>query len=234
MNSNSSLTLSKNFHNEISSNKDELTHDLNEESLFLMKCANSAPQRSNSLIQLSSSEIKNGILKMPNESQKQNVSFQARRIKFELNEESSNSECAQHEKNLKNTRSIETQTIIVKQTNIRKIKKRARFLPLSSLSKRERIFTYKLGFILFTFVFSWFPFSILWSLISICSYDCVPLMLYRLSFWLSRLNSLFTPFILLYNNKKYRKSFILLRKKCFIKSFCFWFPSEPNRNKRLC
>ncbi len=100
--------------------------------------------------------------------------------------------------------------------------KKKRFRPLLfSQSKRERVVTYKLGLILFTFILSWSPFCILWPLNSLCStltsnYECIPQNLYIFSFWLAYLNSLFTPFILLYNNTKYRKSIKIIRA-----NFCF-------------
>jgi hypothetical protein len=69
---------------------------------------------------------------------------------------------------------------------------------------------------------SWFPFVALWPLMSICSYECVSEKLYIASFWLSYLNSLFTPLVLLYNNAKYRKSIYVLiaRLSCSSSSPC--------------
>lgn len=84
------------------------------------------------------------------------------------------------------------------------------------LARKEKNVTYKLGMIMVTFIFSWFPFCVLWSFTSLCfkwSVLCfVPANLYIFSFWLAYLNSIFTPLILLYNNNKYRKSIHLLQR----------------------
>jgi hypothetical protein len=68
---------------------------------------------------------------------------------------------------------------------------------------------------------SWFPFVALWPMMSVCSYECVSEKLYIASFWLSYLNSLFTPLVLLYNNAKYRKPMYVLKARlsCCSSSF---------------
>ena len=81
-------------------------------------------------------------------------------------------------------------------------------------SRRNRQVTYKLGFIMFTFLFSWFPFCLLWPLMSICS-ECVNPTLYVFSFWLAYSNSIFTPLILLCNNSKYKRWFATIGKFIF-------------------
>jgi len=78
--------------------------------------------------------------------------------------------------------------------------------------------TYKLGFIMFTFLGCWLPFSIMWPLMSICS-TCINENVYHLSFWLAYANSIFTPLILAYNNSKYRQAIYIVRKK-FFNVFC--------------
>lgn len=86
---------------------------------------------------------------------------------------------------------------------------------MSILAKKEKSVTYKLGMIMITFIFSWAPFCVLWSLVSLCkkwqSMCFVSDNLYIVSFWLAYFNSIFTPLILLYNNKKYRKSVSLFK-----------------------
>ncbi|CAF0905854.1 unnamed protein product [Brachionus calyciflorus] len=80
------------------------------------------------------------------------------------------------------------------------------------LAKKEKNVTYKLGFIMVTFIISWLPFCVLWSLNSLCKWKLCFISdnLYIFSFWLAYLNSIFTPFILLLNNNKYRKSINLI------------------------
>lgn len=87
------------------------------------------------------------------------------------------------------------------------------------LARKEKSVTYKLGMIMVTFIFSWAPFCILWSLTSLCnkwSNICfVSDNLYIISFWLAYFNSIFTPLILLYNNKKYRNSVLVCTSYLF-------------------
>lgn len=82
-----------------------------------------------------------------------------------------------------------------------------------SISTREKNVTYKLGFIMATFLICWLPFSILWPLSSVCA-ECINQNLYLFSFWLAYANSFFTPIILLYNNEKYRQALTVF-KGCF-------------------
>ncbi|RNA11950.1 D(2) dopamine receptor [Brachionus plicatilis] len=78
---------------------------------------------------------------------------------------------------------------------------------------KEKSVTYKLGVIMATFIVSWAPFCVLWSLVSLCNkwpgMCFVSDNLYIVSFWLAYFNSIFTPLILLYNNQKYRKSVLV-------------------------
>ena len=80
-----------------------------------------------------------------------------------------------------------------------------------SVSTRERNVTYKLGFIMVTFLVCWLPFSILWPLSSIIGIQNINNNVYLFSFWLAYANSFFTPVILLYNNAKYRQALTLFR-----------------------
>nr|QVK45734.1 G protein-coupled receptor [Proales similis] len=79
--------------------------------------------------------------------------------------------------------------------------------------RKEKNITYKLGIIMATFVLCWLPFCLMWPLSSVCS-DCLPPNIYLSSFWLAYLNSIFTPLLLLYNNKKYRRSWYILCRLC--------------------
>ena len=85
-------------------------------------------------------------------------------------------------------------------------------------SKRERYLIYKLGIILVTFIFCWLPFSLFWVIDSFCK-TCILQDIYYLTFWLAYLNSIFTPFILLYTNTKHTKTVFFIQQcfKCFNK-----------------
>ena len=80
-------------------------------------------------------------------------------------------------------------------------------------TKRETYLTYKLGIILVAFMFCWLPFSLCWTITSFCK-TCISDKVYFLSFWLAYLNSIFTPFILLYTNTQYRRTIFYIRQ-CF-------------------
>jgi hypothetical protein len=80
-------------------------------------------------------------------------------------------------------------------------------------SKRERYLIYKLGIILVTFIICWLPFSLFWVIDSFCK-NCILQDIYYLTFWLAYLNSIFTPFILLYTNTKHTKTVFFIQK-CF-------------------
>ena len=96
----------------------------------------------------------------------------------------------------------------------------------SAYSGREKHITYKLGFIMFTFLISWLPFSILWPLNSLCS-ACINRRIYIVSFYLAYANSIFTPLILLYNNVKYRNSLSIFKN-----SVCRFFCNKKSRYNR--
>lgn len=79
-----------------------------------------------------------------------------------------------------------------------------------SNSNREKGVTYKLGFIMCTFLICWLPFSFLWPFLSVYP-DYINQNLYVFSFWLAYANSVFTPLILFYNNAKYRQALFWLK-----------------------
>lgn len=87
-----------------------------------------------------------------------------------------------------------------------------------SNSNREKGITYKLGFIMCTFLICWLPFSFLWPFLSVYP-EYINKNLYVFSFWLAYANSVFTPLILFYNNAKYRQALFWL-KNCLGSKFC--------------
>ena len=96
-------------------------------------------------------------------------------------------------------------------------------------SKRETYLIYKIGIILVTFILCWLPFSLFWTIDSFCK-TCILQEIYYFTFWLAYLNSILTPFILLYTNNHHMKTVFYIQQcfRCLIKNN----QSQPKTAKR--
>lgn len=86
-----------------------------------------------------------------------------------------------------------------------------------SLNQREKNITYKLGFIMLAVLISWLPIAVCFPLSSMCL-QCIPKYVYLFSLWLTYVNSLLSPLILISSNSKYTL-LINLTKNLFYKWF---------------